>query len=104
MHMRRDTRRPHLAGRHERFGALAVPTTVARGDEVGDAAALEERGLLDPGVELVAEPHHFHQTDANDGGLGVASKPQPIHETRTNGHDVLQRTAQFHGCRSGGHW
>ena len=53
-------------------GALAVAPAEARGDEVGQAARLEEGVLLDlaVAVEGLAELLHLLEADADDGGLG----------------------------------
>lgn len=71
---------------------LAVASTVAGGDEVRHAAALQEGGRRDGalGAEEPGEAYHLHQAQADHRCLGVVAKPQAVAETRPHCDDVLQ--------------
>jgi hypothetical protein len=90
---------PRRLLRDEGLGALAVAAAEARGDEVGDAAALEERVLLDAVEVLEAELLHLGQADADDGGLGVAAVLEAVAEAGAQRHHVLEGTAHLHAVR-----
>ena len=61
-----------LPCRCKRLRALAVAPTEASGDEVGDAARLEEGVVLDARVRVegLAELDHLLEADADDRRLG----------------------------------
>mmetsp|Transcript_3951 Transcript_3951/g.10382 ORF Transcript_3951/g.10382 Transcript_3951/m.10382 type:complete len:422 (-) Transcript_3951:19-1284(-) len=85
----------------EGLGALAVAAAVAGGDQVGDAAALEERVVADAvvGVEGLAKLDHLLEPNADDRRLGVAAVPKPVDEARADRHNVLERAAQLDSDR-----
>mmetsp|Transcript_22266 Transcript_22266/g.53410 ORF Transcript_22266/g.53410 Transcript_22266/m.53410 type:complete len:390 (+) Transcript_22266:347-1516(+) len=76
--------------------APPVPPAVASDDEVSDAARFEERRIHYPGVVRLDELLHFHEADADDGGLGVITEAHPVREPRPERHHVLQRAAHLH--------
>lgn len=71
---------------------FAVASTVAGGDEVGDAAALQEGGGRDGavGAEELGEGDHLHQAEADHRRLGVVAEAQAVAETGSHGYNVLQ--------------
>lgn len=71
---------------------FAVASAVAGGDEVGDAAALQEGGGGDGavGAEELGEGDHLHQAEADHRRLGVVAEAQAVAETGSHGYDVLQ--------------
>ena len=86
---------PGLAARCEGRRALAVAAAVAGGDEIGDAAALEESLALHAAEEIVTEAFHLAEADAHDRGLGVAAEAEAVAEAGAEGHDVLERAAEL---------
>mmetsp|Transcript_32676 Transcript_32676/g.103621 ORF Transcript_32676/g.103621 Transcript_32676/m.103621 type:complete len:288 (-) Transcript_32676:308-1171(-) len=81
---------------HKGLCTLAVAAAEACGDEVRDAAALEEGAVLDSRVEVPDEGGHLLEADADHRGLRVAAVVQAVAEARAQRHDVLQRPAQLH--------
>mmetsp|Transcript_32681 Transcript_32681/g.103636 ORF Transcript_32681/g.103636 Transcript_32681/m.103636 type:complete len:367 (-) Transcript_32681:71-1171(-) len=81
---------------HKGLCTLAVAAAEACGDEVRDAAALEEGAVLDSRVEVPDEGGHLLKADADHCGLRVAAVVQAVAEARAQRHDVLQRPAQLH--------
>ena len=77
------------------LGALAIAPTVARGNEIGHTTALHEGVVLDTVEEHLAELGHLAQTDAEEGGFGVAPEVESIDEPGTEGDDVLERAANL---------
>lgn len=74
----------------ERLCDSAVSATVARGDEVGHAAALQEGGRAHlTFAEQLGEGDHFHQAQSDHRRLGVVSKTKAVAESSTDRHDIL---------------
>ena len=91
--------RDYLAGPGEGLGHLAVPAPVAGGDEVGHAAALQERGRGHPAfAEDPGEGDHLHEPQADDGGLRVVAAEEAVTEPSAHGHDVLGRRREAWRC------
>ena len=90
----------YLASPGEGLGHLAVPAPVAGGDEIGHAAALQERGrghlafAEDPG-----KGNHLHEPQADDGGFRVVATEEAVTEPGAYGHDVLGRRQEAGRCR-----
>lgn len=82
--------RGYLPSSGKCLGHPAVPASVAGGDEVGHAAALQEggRGHLalaeDPG-----EGDHFHEPQADDGSFGVVPAVEAVTEPGSHRYNVL---------------
>lgn len=78
---------------------FAVASAVAGGDEVGNAAALQEGGGRDRalGAEEPGEADHLHQSQADHRRLGVVAESQAVAESRPHCDDVLQW-----GCNGSG--
>lgn len=74
-----------------------VRLTVAGGDEIGDAAGLEEGAELAARVEHVHELDHLHEAEADDGRLRVVAETQPVHKARAYGHDILHGEHSIQG-------
>lgn len=80
----------HLGRFGEGLGDLAVPSSVAGGDEVGDAAALQEGGGAHLAfAEQLGERDHLHQPQPDHRRLGVVSETEAVAESGTYCHDVL---------------
>lgn len=84
---------------------LAIPAPIASGDQVGNAAALQEggRGHLALAEDL-GEGDHFHEPQADDGCFGVVPTAEPVTEPSSHRHDVLRKRqksqdAVTHQCR-----
>lgn len=76
-----------------------VASAVAGGDEVGDAAALQEGGGGDGALaEEFGEGHHLHEPQSDDGSFSVVPEAQAVTETRTHGHNVLAETRDAQSC------
>ena len=91
--------RDYLAGPGEGLGHLAVPAPVAGGDEVGHAAALQERGRGHPAfAEDAGEGDHLHEPQADDGGFRVIAAEEAVAEPSAHGHDVLGRRREAWRC------
>lgn len=70
----------------------SVAPAVAGGDQVGDAARLEEGGHLEAvGEEGLAEADHLLQTDANDGRLGVVAQAEAVGKAGRASDNVLRK-------------
>lgn len=76
----------------ECFPDLAVASTVAGGDEVSDAAALQEGRGWDGAAraEEFSKGNHLHQAQADYSRLGVVPETQTITEPCSNCYDVLR--------------
>lgn len=82
----------YLPGPGEGLCHLAVPPSVAGGDEVSHPAALQEGGRGHLALtEDLGERDHFHEPQADDGRLGVVPTAEAIAEAGSHGHNVLQR-------------
>mmetsp|Transcript_49125 Transcript_49125/g.122032 ORF Transcript_49125/g.122032 Transcript_49125/m.122032 type:complete len:270 (+) Transcript_49125:198-1007(+) len=79
----------------EGLGALAIAAAKARGDKIGEAAALHESVVLDAREKHLGELGGFLQTDTDDGRLRVPTQLQPVAEAGPQGNDVLERAAEF---------
>lgn len=77
------------------LGTLAIASAVAGGDEIGHAARFHESVVLYSIEEHLAELGHLAQTDAKEGGLGIATEVEPVDKTGTESDDVLERAANF---------
>mmetsp|Transcript_39975 Transcript_39975/g.132236 ORF Transcript_39975/g.132236 Transcript_39975/m.132236 type:complete len:249 (+) Transcript_39975:200-946(+) len=86
-----------LVGLGVRLRALAVAAAEAGGDQVGDAARLEEGVIVDAGggVKHLAELDHLLEADADERGLGVAAVPESVRVAGADGDDVLERAAEL---------
>lgn len=70
-----------------------VASAVAGGDEVGDAAALQEGGGGDGALaEEFGEGHHLHEPQSDDGSFSVVPEAQAVTEARAHRHNVLAET------------
>lgn len=80
----------YLPSSGKRLGHPAVPASIAGGDQIRHAAALQEggRGHLalaeDPG-----EGDHLHEPQADDGSFRVVSTVEAVAEPGAHGYDVL---------------
>ena len=79
-----------LASAREGLGHLAVAATVARGHQISNAAALKERAVLVGRIEDLAELDHLHETETNDGGLGVVAHLETVAEAGADSDNVLK--------------
>lgn len=80
------------------LGHPAVPASVAGGDQVGHATALQEGGRGH--VALAEDPcegDHFHEPQADDGSFGVVSTVEAVTEPGSHRYDVLKSTAKLNG-------
>lgn len=86
----------HLPCFGKGFADFAVASTVACGDEIGHATALQESGGGDwpRGAEDLRKGDHLHQAQPDHGGFGVVSVAQAVTETSSNSHYVLQGNAE----------
>ena len=82
----------YLPSPGEGFCHLAVPPSIAGGDEVSHPAALQEggRGHLAFTKDL-GKSDHFHQSQTDDGCLGVVPTAEAIAEASSDSNYVLQR-------------
>jgi len=78
---------------HERLGASAIPTPIARHNQIGDSARLEKCGIHHPWIVCLDEFLHFHEADANDGRLAIIPEPHTVAEASTKSNHVLERSA-----------
>lgn len=83
---------PHLPRLHKSLRHFTVTSSVAGGDEVGHAAALQEGGGGDrPGrAENTSKSDHLHQPQSDHRCLGVVPETQAVTETCPHGNDVLR--------------
>lgn len=63
--------------------------TIASCNQIGNAAAFEERWQFAAGIEDLDEFNHFHQAQANDSGFCVVTEFQAINEAGTASDDIL---------------
>lgn len=82
----------YLPSPGEGFCHLAVPPAIAGGDEVSHPAALQEggRGHL-AFTEDLGKSDHFHESQTDDGCLGVVPTAEAIAEAGSHSNYVLQR-------------
>jgi len=78
----------------KRLGASSVATTVAGGDEIGHAAALRERLILDLPKDA-AKLGHLQETHPEEGGFGVAAEADTVYESGSQSNDILECPAHF---------
>lgn len=74
----------------ELFANTTIPATVARGNEISNAAAFKESRKFCTTEKCVDEFDHFHETKSNHCGLSVVSERETVYETSSTCHDVLQ--------------
>lgn len=80
----------HLGRFDESLSDFAVSSSVAGGDEVGHAAALQEGGGGHFAfAKQLGEGHHFHQTQPDHSRFGVVAETEAVAESSTYGHDIL---------------
>lgn len=84
--------RSYFSGFGEGLSDLAVASTVAGRDEVGDAAALQEGGGRDGAAraEHLGEGDHLRQAQTDHRRLGVVAKPKAVTETCSHCYNVLR--------------
>lgn len=83
--------RDYLSSSGKCLSHPAVPASVAGGDQVGHATALQEGGRGH--VALAEDPcegDHFHEPQADDGSFGVVSTVEAVTEPGSHRYDVLR--------------
>lgn len=81
-----------LARGDKSFSNTSVASSIAGGDEVSDAAALQEggRGNRTGRAEEPCKRNHLHQTQTDYCRLGVITEAKAVAETCTDCHNVLE--------------
>mmetsp|Transcript_11922 Transcript_11922/g.27635 ORF Transcript_11922/g.27635 Transcript_11922/m.27635 type:complete len:503 (+) Transcript_11922:845-2353(+) len=75
--------------------ALAVPSAVAGGDEVGHPTGFRKGVVSDPIEEHVAELGHLPESHPQERRLGVPPEAYAVDESGAEGYDVLEGPADL---------